>query len=154
MESLQLQVKQSLEIPDVRGERPDTASLRRRRTDNRYRSGRSRLFDNHVRLALVSCFFPRIAAPATYGPTRRSGRLRRERNRCRRESLQQVSVDESPHLAERAISIAQDPLGDTTDPSLILAINQVGLAEGLALGKSLGINPELLHNVINSSSGS
>ena len=65
-----------------------------------------------------------------------------------------MSVDESPHLAERAISIAQDPLGDTTDPSLILAINQVGLAEGLALGKSLGINPELLHNVINSSSGS
>ena len=37
--------------------------------------------------------------------------------------------------------------------SLILAINQIALAEGLALGKSLGIDPLLLHNVINSSSG-
>jgi 3-hydroxyisobutyrate dehydrogenase len=37
--------------------------------------------------------------------------------------------------------------------SLILAINQIGLAEGLALGRSLGIDPLLLHNVINTSSG-
>ncbi|ORX34190.1 NAD-binding of NADP-dependent 3-hydroxyisobutyrate dehydrogenase-domain-containing protein [Kockovaella imperatae] len=37
--------------------------------------------------------------------------------------------------------------------NLILAINQIALAEGLALGKSLGIDPLLLHNVVNSSSG-
>ena len=37
--------------------------------------------------------------------------------------------------------------------SLILAINQIGLAEGLALGRSLGIDPLLLHNVVNTSSG-
>ena len=37
--------------------------------------------------------------------------------------------------------------------SLILAINQIGLAEGLSLGRSLGIDPLLLHNVINASSG-
>jgi 3-hydroxyisobutyrate dehydrogenase len=37
--------------------------------------------------------------------------------------------------------------------SLILAINQIALAEGVALGKSLGIDPVLLHSVINSSSG-
>lgn len=41
----------------------------------------------------------------------------------------------------------------TLTASLILAINQIALAEGLALGKSLGIDPLLLHNVINSSSG-
>ena len=40
-----------------------------------------------------------------------------------------------------------------SDISLILAINQIGLAEGLALGKSLGIDPTLLHSVINTSSG-
>lgn len=38
-------------------------------------------------------------------------------------------------------------------PSLILAINQIALAEGLALGRSLGIDPVLLHNVVNTSSG-
>lgn len=37
--------------------------------------------------------------------------------------------------------------------SLILAINQIALAEGLALGRSLGIDPVLLHNVVNTSSG-
>jgi 3-hydroxyisobutyrate dehydrogenase len=37
--------------------------------------------------------------------------------------------------------------------SLILAINQIALAEGLALGKSLGIDAKLLHDVINTSSG-
>ncbi|WVQ62314.1 uncharacterized protein L199_000453 [Kwoniella botswanensis] len=37
--------------------------------------------------------------------------------------------------------------------NLILAINQIALAEGLALGNSLGIDPILLHNVINTSSG-
>ena len=37
--------------------------------------------------------------------------------------------------------------------SLILAINQIALAEGLALGRSLSIDPLLLHNVVNSSSG-
>ena len=37
--------------------------------------------------------------------------------------------------------------------SLILAINQIGLAEGLALGRSLGVDPLLLHEVINSASG-
>jgi 3-hydroxyisobutyrate dehydrogenase-like beta-hydroxyacid dehydrogenase len=36
---------------------------------------------------------------------------------------------------------------------MILAINQIALAEGLALGRSLGIDPVLLHGVINSSSG-
>lgn len=40
-----------------------------------------------------------------------------------------------------------------TCDSLILAINQIGLAEGLALGRSLGIDPLLLHNVVNTSSG-
>jgi hypothetical protein len=39
------------------------------------------------------------------------------------------------------------------DYSLILAVNQIALAEGVALGKSLGIDPVLLHNVVNSSSG-
>jgi 3-hydroxyisobutyrate dehydrogenase len=37
--------------------------------------------------------------------------------------------------------------------SLILAVNQIALAEGVALGKSLGIDPVLLHSVVNSSSG-
>ncbi|RSH92624.1 hypothetical protein EHS25_008069 [Saitozyma podzolica] len=37
--------------------------------------------------------------------------------------------------------------------NLILAINQIALAEGLALGRSLGIDPVLLHNVVNTSSG-
>ncbi|WWC86128.1 uncharacterized protein L201_000999 [Kwoniella dendrophila CBS 6074] len=37
--------------------------------------------------------------------------------------------------------------------NLILAINQIALAEGLALGSSLGIDPTLLHGVVNSSSG-
>ncbi|OCF42444.1 hypothetical protein I317_03689 [Kwoniella heveanensis CBS 569] len=37
--------------------------------------------------------------------------------------------------------------------NLILAINQIALAEGLALGRSLDIDPTLLHNVINTSSG-
>ncbi|KAK8865764.1 hypothetical protein IAR55_000911 [Kwoniella newhampshirensis] len=37
--------------------------------------------------------------------------------------------------------------------NLILAINQIALSEGLALGRSLGLDPEILHNVINSSSG-
>ncbi len=37
--------------------------------------------------------------------------------------------------------------------SMILAINQIALAEGLALGGSLGIDPLLLHNVINTASG-
>ena len=37
--------------------------------------------------------------------------------------------------------------------SLILAINQIALAEGLNLGRALGIDPVLLHNVINTSSG-
>ncbi|WWC58516.1 uncharacterized protein I303_101059 [Kwoniella dejecticola CBS 10117] len=37
--------------------------------------------------------------------------------------------------------------------NLILAINQIALAEGLALGESLGIDPVLLHDVINTSSG-
>ncbi|WVF70809.1 hypothetical protein IAT40_005603 [Kwoniella sp. CBS 6097] len=37
--------------------------------------------------------------------------------------------------------------------NLILAINQIALAEGLALGRSLNIDPTLLHNVINTSSG-
>ncbi|WRT64032.1 uncharacterized protein IL334_000959 [Kwoniella shivajii] len=37
--------------------------------------------------------------------------------------------------------------------NLILAINQIALAEGLSLGRSLGIDPGLLHNVINTSSG-
>ncbi|KAK4688905.1 hypothetical protein P7C73_g1205, partial [Tremellales sp. Uapishka_1] len=37
--------------------------------------------------------------------------------------------------------------------NLILAINQIALAEGLALGRSLGIDPLLLHDIINSSSG-
>ena len=39
------------------------------------------------------------------------------------------------------------------DSSLILAVNQIALAEGVALGKSLGIDPVLLHSVVNSSSG-
>jgi len=39
------------------------------------------------------------------------------------------------------------------DDSLILAVNQIALAEGVALGKSLGIDPVLLHSVVNSSSG-
>ncbi|ORY21848.1 NAD-binding of NADP-dependent 3-hydroxyisobutyrate dehydrogenase-domain-containing protein [Naematelia encephala] len=37
--------------------------------------------------------------------------------------------------------------------NLILAINQIALAEGLSLGKSLGIQENILHEVINSSSG-
>lgn len=37
--------------------------------------------------------------------------------------------------------------------SLILAINQIALGEGLALGRSLGIDPVLLHSVVNTSSG-
>ncbi|WVW82172.1 hypothetical protein I302_104178 [Kwoniella bestiolae CBS 10118] len=37
--------------------------------------------------------------------------------------------------------------------NLILAINQIALAEGLALGNSLGIDSVLLHNIINTSSG-
>jgi len=36
---------------------------------------------------------------------------------------------------------------------LILAVNQIALAEAVALGKSLGIDPVLLHSVVNSSSG-
>ena len=43
--------------------------------------------------------------------------------------------------------------GVVADDSLILAVNQIALAEGVALGKSLGIDPVLLHSVINSSSG-
>ena len=46
-----------------------------------------------------------------------------------------------------------DKRSDADVHSLILAINQIGLAEGLALGRSLGIDPLLLHNVINTSSG-
>lgn len=42
---------------------------------------------------------------------------------------------------------------EVADESLILAVNQIALAEGVALGKSLGIDPVLLHNVVNSSSG-
>lgn len=38
-------------------------------------------------------------------------------------------------------------------PSLILAINQIALGEGLALAKALGIDPVLMHNIINTSSG-
>ncbi|WVN85462.1 uncharacterized protein L203_100608 [Cryptococcus depauperatus CBS 7841] len=38
--------------------------------------------------------------------------------------------------------------------NLVLACNQIALAEGLALGQSLGIDPSLLTGVINSSSGS
>ncbi|KAL7423791.1 hypothetical protein Q5752_001375 [Cryptotrichosporon argae] len=37
--------------------------------------------------------------------------------------------------------------------NLILAVNQIALAEGLALGESLGIDPLLLHRVVNASSG-
>jgi len=37
--------------------------------------------------------------------------------------------------------------------NLILAVNQIALAEGLALGRSLGIDPVLLHSVVNTSSG-
>ncbi|WVR05831.1 hypothetical protein IAU60_002857 [Kwoniella sp. DSM 27419] len=37
--------------------------------------------------------------------------------------------------------------------NLVLAINQIALAEGLALGHSLDIDPLLLHSVINTSSG-
>ncbi|RXK42453.1 hypothetical protein M231_00007 [Tremella mesenterica] len=37
--------------------------------------------------------------------------------------------------------------------NMILAINQIALAEGLALGRSLGIDPLLLHSVIDTSSG-
>ncbi|WWD18056.1 hypothetical protein CI109_102503 [Kwoniella shandongensis] len=37
--------------------------------------------------------------------------------------------------------------------NLILAINQIALSEGLALGRSLGLDPVLLHNVVNTSSG-
>ena len=36
---------------------------------------------------------------------------------------------------------------------MILAVNQIALAEGLALGRSLGIDPMLLHNVVNNPSG-
>ncbi|KAL1406174.1 hypothetical protein Q8F55_007861 [Vanrija albida] len=36
--------------------------------------------------------------------------------------------------------------------NLVLAINQIGLAEGLALGKALEIDPVLLHNIFNTSS--
>lgn len=37
--------------------------------------------------------------------------------------------------------------------SLILAINQIALAEGLALGKALNIDPLLLNGIVNTSSG-
>ncbi|WVQ85301.1 hypothetical protein IAT38_007466 [Cryptococcus sp. DSM 104549] len=37
--------------------------------------------------------------------------------------------------------------------NLILAINQIALAEGLLLGKLLNIDPVLLHSVVNTSSG-
>lgn len=37
-------------------------------------------------------------------------------------------------------------------PSLVLAINQIGLAEGLALGRTLNIDPILMHNIFNTSS--
>lgn len=37
--------------------------------------------------------------------------------------------------------------------SLVLAINQIGLAEGLALGASLEIDPLLLHRIFNGSTG-
>ncbi|WWC66465.1 uncharacterized protein I206_100367 [Kwoniella pini CBS 10737] len=37
--------------------------------------------------------------------------------------------------------------------NLILSINQIALAEGLSLGRSLGIDPILLNDVINTSSG-
>lgn len=37
--------------------------------------------------------------------------------------------------------------------SLILAINQIALAEGLALANTLGIDPKLMHGIINTSSG-
>jgi 3-hydroxyisobutyrate dehydrogenase len=66
--------------------------------------------------------------------------VRWERRRSRSQGVQQV------RRASARVSSA-------LTLSLILAINQIALAEGLALGKSLGIEPLLLHNVINSSSG-
>lgn len=64
-----------------------------------------------------------------------------KRDWCRCEGGEQVS--HQPGLV----------LVSLPDHSLILAINQIALAEGLALGRSLGIDPLLLHQVINSSSG-
>lgn len=41
-----------------------------------------------------------------------------------------------------------------SDPrSLVLAINQIALAEGLALGKALDIDPKLMDSIFNTSSG-
>lgn len=44
------------------------------------------------------------------------------------------------------------PFSSIAYSSLVLAINQIGLAEGLALGATLNIDPILLHNIFNTSS--
>jgi 3-hydroxyisobutyrate dehydrogenase-like beta-hydroxyacid dehydrogenase len=63
--------------------------------------------------------------------------MRWQRCRCRRQGLQQVRHSTS----------------QSTDSSLVLAVNQIALSEGLALGKSLGLDPTLMHNIFNTSSG-
>jgi hypothetical protein len=94
-------------------------------------------FDHHVWFPIRIGFWTCGSAIATYGKRGWCDPLWKEWNRCRSQSLQQVC----PSLK----SLAND--------SLILAVNQIALAEGVALGKSLGIDPVLLHSVVNSSSG-
>lgn len=63
----------------------------------------------------------------------------------------------APAWAPKCATSENAPCRDQTSPangsSLILAINQIALAEGLALGKALNIDPLLLNGIVNTSSG-
>lgn len=56
-------------------------------------------------------------------------------------------------LASKSATSESPSVQNRLTISLILAINQIALAEGLSLGESLGLDQTVLSDVINTSSG-